>query len=100
MATRLFAACMDGQVFEVDAATGKAEPFAGKHASYASGCVLLPDGRTLISAGYDGALIWHDVETRTEIRRVQAHSFWSWQLALSPEGERVVERDWPVSARR
>jgi len=88
--TRLFAACMDGQVFAVDAASGATTAFAGRHASFASGCVLLPGERTLISAGYDGCLIWHDGESRAEIRRVKAHDFWSWQLALSPNGERVA----------
>jgi len=48
--------------------------------------VLLPDGKTVISGGYDGQLLWHDVETKRCWRRVQAHQFWSWQLALSPDG--------------
>ena len=88
--SRLFAACMDGQIFTVETASGAVTAFFGKHTSFASGCVLLPDGQTLISGGYDGSLVWHDVESRREIRRVQAHHFWSWQLALSPDGERVA----------
>jgi len=87
---RLFAACMDGQILEVDSATGNAVPFFDKHRSFASGCALLPDGKTLISGGYDGWLLWHDVETRRVFRRVQAHEFWSWQLALSPDGGHVA----------
>lgn len=87
---RLYAACMDGQIFEVDAASGAAVALAGKHPSYASGCVLLPDGKTLISGGYDGALLWHDLETKRSFRRVVAHDFWSWQLALSPDGAQVA----------
>jgi len=87
---RLYASCLDGQLFEVDAATGAKTPFAEKHGSYASGCALLPDGKTLISAGYDGALRWHDVESKRCFRRVQAHQFWSWQMALSPDGERLA----------
>lgn len=87
---RLYATCMDGQAFEVEAASGKATPFTSKHGSYASGCALLPDGQTLITAGYDGMLLWHDVESRKEIRRVKAHDFWSWRLALSPDGERIA----------
>ena len=88
--SRLYAACMDGQIFEVDPANGATTAFSEKHASFASGCVLLPDGKTLISSGYDGCLMWHDVETRTAFRRVKAHDFWSWQIALSPEGSRVA----------
>ena len=88
--TRLFAACMDGQILAVETATGIVTPFAGKHTSYASGCVLLPDGQTLISSGYDGCLLWHNVESQRELKRVLAHEFWSWQLALSPAGDRVA----------
>ena len=87
---RAFAACADGAIYSVDLATGNAEVFAEKHSSFASGCVLLPDGRTLISGGYDGALLWHDVETRRCWRRVQAHQFWNWQLALSPDGSLIA----------
>jgi WD40 repeat protein len=88
--SRVYAACMDVQVFEVDPVSGNPSPFVDKHASYASGCVLLPDERTLISAGYDGVLLWHDIETRRAFRRVKAHDFWSWQLALSCDGTRVA----------
>jgi len=90
-ASHLFAACMDGAIYQLDPASDD-EPvaFTDTHASYASGCALLPDGRTLISAGYDGQIIWHDTAKRTAFRRVQAHRFWSWQLALSPDGRRVA----------
>ena len=88
--SRLYAACMDGQIFEVDPISGTPTAFLDKHGSYASGCVLLPDERTLISAGYDGVLLWHDIETRRAFRRVKAHDFWSWQLALSCDGTRVA----------
>lgn len=88
--SRLYTACMDGQIFEVDPANGAAAAFDAKHASFASGCVVLPDGKTLISAGYDGWLLWHDVDTRRSFRRLKAHEFWSWQLALSPDGAQVA----------
>jgi len=87
---RAFAACADGTVYAVDAETGNAEPFEARHPAFASGCVLLPDGRTLISGGYDGTLLWHDVETRRSQRRVTAHRFWNWQLALSADGQRLA----------
>ena len=89
-ASRLYAACMDGMLYECDPAAGTVTPFAAKHGSFASGCVLLPDGKTLISAGYDGWLLWHDVESKQCFRRLQAHAFWSWQLALSADGSRVA----------
>ncbi|MGZ8921088.1 MAG: WD40 repeat domain-containing protein, partial [Limisphaerales bacterium] len=89
-ADRVFAACADGAVYEVDIASGREKAFEGRHKSYASGCVLLPDGNTVISGGYDGELIWHDLGTRKTLRRVRAHEFWSWQLVLSPDGSRVA----------
>src|ERR1043166_8288401 len=83
---RAFVACVDGAIHIVDTETGKFETFEEKHSSFAIGCVLLPDGTTVISGGYDGKLFWHDVESRRCLRRVQAHQFWNWQLALSPDG--------------
>lgn len=88
--SKLFAACMDGLIYEVKTADGKWISFAEKHTSFASGCRLMPDQKTLISAGYDGCLIWHDVESKKGIRRVKAHDFWSWQMALSPDGKWVA----------
>lgn len=81
----LFAACQDGGVFSVDVSSGQAELLA-RHESYASGVALLPDGRTVLSAGYDGMLLWHDLQTRTTTRRIQAHEFWSWNLDVSADG--------------
>lgn len=89
-AERAFAACVDGGLYQVDLSTGASKPFEQKHSSFASSCVLTPDGRTLISGGYDGQLIWHDVESRRPIRSVKAHQFWSWQLALTPDGSRLA----------
>lgn len=86
----VYAACADGTVRRLDRGTGASDVFEGRHDSFASGCVLLPDGRTLISGGYDGVLLWHDVATRRCWRRLKAHRFWSWQLALSSDGTRVA----------
>ncbi|MGE3312268.1 MAG: WD40 repeat domain-containing protein [Limisphaerales bacterium] len=89
-AGRAFVTCADGSVHSVDTSTGRSEAFEGRHASFASGCVLSPDGGTLISGGYDGMLLWHDVATRRCWRRLAAHKFWNWQLALSPDGRRIA----------
>ena len=84
----LVAACQDGGLFVVDTEAGRAE-LLGHHESYASGVVLLPEG-IAVSAGYDGVLLWHDLTTRKLVRRVQAHTFWSWDLAASPDGALVA----------
>jgi WD40 repeat protein len=88
--SRLYAACMDGRLFEISPGTCNVDPFDTAHTSYASGCILIPDGRTVVSGGYDGCLLWHDVPTRRLLRRVVAHDFWSWQIALSADGQRVA----------
>jgi WD40 repeat protein len=85
-----YGACADGSLHAVDLIAGRTVSFATAHASFASGCVLLPDEKTLISAGYDGTLLWHDTKTLRAWRRVPAHRFWSWSLALSPDGSRVA----------
>lgn len=85
----LFAACQDGGVFAVDVESGKADLLA-RHDSYASGVALLPNGKTLISAGYDGVLQWHDLAERKTIRKVRAHQFWSWDMDVSADGSLVA----------
>lgn len=86
---RAYAACLDGAVCAVDLAAGTVEVL-GRHESYASGVVLTPDGRVLVSSGYDGVIVWHDLVERREIRRLKAHEFWSWDLAVSPRGDWIA----------
>ena len=85
----LFAAAQDGSVSAIDAESG-AVRLLGSHPSYASGIALLPEGKTVISGGYDGILRWHEVASGREIRAVTAHRFWSWDMAVSADGSRVA----------
>ena len=85
-ALRLYAACMDGGIYEVDAKSGEAK-LLGRHDSYASGVCVVPGKSILISSGYDGVLQWHDLSNGKMIRKVIAHQFWSWQSAISPDGK-------------
>jgi len=81
----LLAACQDGGVFVVDAESGKPQ-LLGQHESYASGVALFPDGKSVLSAGYDGVLQWHHLAERKTFRKVKAHEFWCWDLDLSLDG--------------
>jgi WD40 repeat protein len=86
-----FAACQDGGIYRVDAEAETPNPeLLARHPSYASGLALLPDGRTIISSGYDGGLQWHDLTEKKTIRRIQAHDFWSWNLDLAANGALVA----------
>ncbi len=88
--SEVFITCANGGVYSVDPETGETETFDKQHTSFASGCELLPDGKTLISGGYDGVLLWHNTETGRCLRQVTAHKFWNWQLALSPDGKQLA----------
>jgi WD40 repeat protein len=85
---RAYAACMDG-VYQVDLTSGQAQRLF-EHQSYVSGVVLDPARPVLISAGYDGQLIWYDLQRAGIFRRVQAHRFWSWNLAVAADGRFVA----------
>jgi WD40 repeat protein len=85
----LFVACLDGAVFKLDSESGERTEL-GRHESYASGVALVAGGTTLVSGGYDGALLWHDLASGKVMRRIKAHDFWSWDLAASPDGTLVA----------
>jgi WD40 repeat protein len=85
-AAHLYAACMDGGIYQVNVSSGDIELLT-RHDSYASGVCLIPDTSVLISAGYDGVLQWHDLAAKKTIRKVTAHQFWSWQSAISSDGK-------------
>lgn len=88
-AKRLYAACLDGGVYSVDAQSGATE-LIGKHESFASGVSKIAGTSLLVSAGYDGVLQWHDLAERKTIRKINAHKFWSWQMAMSGDGKLVA----------
>jgi len=84
--SQLYAACMDGGIYQVDVESGSKQLLA-RHESYASGACLVPQSSLLISAGYDGAIQWHDLAANQTIRKIAAHQFWSWQSAVSADGK-------------
>jgi WD40 repeat protein len=85
-ASSLYAACMDGGVYQVEVKSGQASKLY-RHSSFASGACAVPGSPTIISAGYDGTLVWYDLGENKEIRRVAAHEFWSWQSDVSRDGK-------------
>ena len=85
----LFTASMDGGIQSLDL-NSQQKTLIGNHQSYASGVVVGPTPDTLISAGYDGLLIWHDIENKHPIHVIEAHKFWSWRLAISPDQKQVA----------
>src|SRR5687767_3725101 len=88
--TRLIVASSQGKVLELDVseATPEARELA-QHGRYVNTVALV--GQTVVSGGYDGRLIWWDLENRREIRRVDAHSStWLRQIAVAPDSSRIA----------
>lgn len=81
--TTMVAGCMDG-VYEIQLKEKSYHRF-GEHASYVSGACYLPRHGTIVTAGYDGALQWFDQTSKQSQRKWQAHDFWSWDVAVSPD---------------
>jgi WD40 repeat protein len=86
---RLFLGASDFTVSELDLSADKPEPKEiGRHASYVTGLALA--GPALVSGGYDGRLIWWDVEKRSQIRSVDAHKKWVRGVTAAPDGKTVA----------
>src|SRR5439155_10632701 len=65
----------DFKVCDVDLAADKPEARElGAHESYVTGLALA--GPRAVSGGYDGRLIWWDLEGRERVRAVEAHAKW------------------------
>jgi WD40 repeat protein len=58
------------------------------HAGFVTG-VVCADGH-VISAGYDGQLIWWHAEKREKVRGIKAHQRWIRSLELSPDRKTVA----------
>ncbi len=96
----------DFSVYQLDLDQAKPEPKElGRHDSYVTGLALA--GTTLVSGGYDGRLIWWDIDSRSKIRDVAAHSKWVRHVAVTHDGnvfasvaDDMVCRLWEVSTGR
>ena len=54
----------------------------------------LPDGRSLISAGADGKLIWREANSRRIVEAVKAHETEISRLVISRDGKQFTTGDW------
>ncbi len=103
---RLFCGGSDATVYEIDVDSPKPEPrILGKHDSYVTGLALA--GSTLVSGSYDGRLIWWNIDSRSQVRTVDAHRKWIRGVVATPDGKAVVSvgddmvcRVWDVDSSR
>ena len=104
--SRVFCGGSDFTVCEVDLDQPKPEAKdLGRHESYVTGMALA--GTTLVSGGYDGRLIWWNIESRSKIREVDAHRKSIRAVTATPDGnvmasvaDDMVCRLWDVESGR
>jgi WD40 repeat protein len=88
---RLIFGGSDFQVYDVDFAAEKPEPKPlGAHESYVTGLAVASGGKTVVSGGYDGKLIWWDLEGGSKVRTVEAHSKWIRRVVATPDGSTIA----------
>jgi len=88
---RLFVGGSDFKVYEIDMAIEKPEliEFQGEgHQSYVTGAAVW--GRQLVTSGYDGRLIWWDLDQRQPVRTLAAHDRWIRKISVSSDGKRIA----------
>ncbi len=85
----VYLGCSDFKVYSADLGAIKFEPKElYSHESYVTGIALA--GITLVSGGYDGKLMWCDIETGDVIRAREAHSKWIRKVIASPDGKLIA----------
>jgi WD40 repeat protein len=103
---RIFFGGSDFAVRELDFEQAKLEPKElGRHDSYVTSLALAR--ASLVSGGYDGKLIWWNIESGSQVRRIDAHGKWIRCVRSSPDGtslasvaDDMVCRIWDVASGR
>ncbi|HAD60913.1 MAG TPA: hypothetical protein DCG12_16860 [Planctomycetaceae bacterium] len=82
----IFCGSEDYSVWRFDAVTKEKVAFPVE--AWVRGLTFADGGKTLITAGYDGRLLWWLVESSEPkpIRSIQAHQGWARAVAVSPDG--------------
>lgn len=86
----VFAGAQDYSVWRFEIASGKKLEFPA--GSWVRGIAFDVTGETMVTAGYDGRLMWWPVaaESPKPLRAVEAHAGWIRAIAVSPDGSRLA----------
>ena len=77
----------DGDVARViEAGTGRSLGSFEGHSSFVVTVAFTPDGKRILSGGYDNALYLWDAATMGQVRRFDGHTGYVEQVAVSPDG--------------
>ena len=85
----IFAGAQDFHVWRWDHAAGKKMQLKGADA-WVRGIAFSPDGKTMLTGGYDGRLLWWPLEGEKPERTVEAHTGWIMSVAISPDGKQIA----------
>jgi WD40 repeat protein len=82
----VFVGAQDYSVWRFEISSGSKTEFSAD--SWVRALAFSGDGQTVVTAGYDGRLMWWSVnaEHPTPLRTVDAHHSWIRALAVSPDG--------------
>lgn len=88
----VFASGQDYRISRFAFDDGAKTMLPGEHESWVRGLAFTPDGKTLLTAGYDGQLVWWPAadEKPAPIRKIAAHAGWVREVAVSPDGQQVA----------
>ncbi|MDA1014821.1 MAG: hypothetical protein O3A00_10270 [Planctomycetota bacterium] len=88
--TYVFAGSQDFNVWRFEVLTGKKVAFPTE--SWCRGLACDKLGKHVITAGYDGRLMWWPIDAATPkpVRTVEAHKGWIRAIAASPDGTTLV----------
>jgi WD40 repeat protein len=89
---RLIFGGSDFRVYDVDLAAEKPAPRAlgdHGHESFVTSLAVLGNRRA-VSGGYDGKLIWWDLESGQRVRTIEAHARWIRDVAAAPDGTLIA----------
>ena len=85
----IFAGAQDYQIWRWEPSTNKKIQLKGADA-WVRGIAFSPDGKTMLTGGYDGRLLWWPVDGEKPERTVEAHTGWIMGVGVSPDGKLIA----------
>ena len=85
----VFAGAQDYHVWRWEPATGKKVQLQGADA-WVRAITFSPDGKTMLTGGYDERLLWWPIDDDKPTRAITAHKGWIKAVAISPDGNLIA----------
>ena len=85
----IFAGAQDYQVWRWEPATNEKVQLKGADA-WVRAITFSPDGKTMLTGGYDERLLWWPIDGDKPTRTITAHQGWIKAVAVSPDGSLIA----------